>query len=150
MNVSEIDCIKADGNYMELHHRGGTSLLRGTLSHLESRLDPEMFLRTHRSVLVRVDAIREIQPTFTRAYTVFMKDGARLPVSRRYARNLPAVADSIKREGVKRFLRIPLDEPWRVGEAILMLLCEECEITHSGAVAHAMSKMWRRSARICS
>lgn len=95
LNVGEIDWIKSDGNYMELHHNGVISLMRGTLGELESQLNPDLFLRAHRSVIVRVDAIREIQPAFARGYLIVMKDGTRLPLSRRHARMLPAIADSI-------------------------------------------------------
>lgn len=94
VNVREIDWIKAEGNYLELHYGKNSCLLRGALHQMESQLDPDMFLRTHRSVMVRIDAIREIQSAFGGSFVLIMKDGSRLPMSRRHRRKLPPVGES--------------------------------------------------------
>jgi two-component system LytT family response regulator len=62
--VEEIDWVRADANYLEVHARGRAFRRRGTLTDLASRLDPEAFLRINRSELVRLDAVAELQPWF--------------------------------------------------------------------------------------
>ena len=82
--VEEIDLVRADGNYLDLHARGTTYRRRGTLTELAARLDPEAFLRVNRSELVRLDAVAELQPWFHGDYKVVMKSGEVLTWSRRY------------------------------------------------------------------
>lgn len=79
--VDEVAAIEATGNYMHLHVGGGTRMIRETLAHLEARL-PGQFLRTHRSWLVNVRRIRELQPTGKGAYLALVEGGAQVPVSR--------------------------------------------------------------------
>ena len=57
LNVTEIDWIEAEGNYVRLHFGGQSSLIRETLSHLASQLDPTQFARIHRSRLVNLNRI---------------------------------------------------------------------------------------------
>jgi two-component system LytT family response regulator len=82
--VDEIDRIQAAGNYLRLFTGAGEHRRRGTLRDLEGRLDPARFLRLNRSEIVRLDAIRELQPWFHGDARVLMKDGAVLTWSRRY------------------------------------------------------------------
>lgn len=82
--LDAIDLIRADGNYLSILSNGATYRRRGTLSDLESRLDPARFLRLNRSEIVRLDAIREIQPWFHGDARVVLTDGAVLTWSRRY------------------------------------------------------------------
>ena len=82
--VEEIDHIQAAGNYLRLFTRAGEHRRRGTLRDLAGRLDPARFLRLNRSEIVRLDAIRELQPWFHGDARVVMKDGAVLTWSRRY------------------------------------------------------------------
>jgi two-component system LytT family response regulator len=82
--VEEIDRIEAAGNYLRLFTREGEHRRRGTLRDLEGRLDPARFLRLNRSEIVRLDAIRELQPWFHGDARVVMKDGAVLTWSRRF------------------------------------------------------------------
>lgn len=83
VEVSEIGWIGAADYYAELHIGKQTHLLRETLAELEERLDPRQFVRVHRSALVNLQHIREIQPMFNGQYVLILRCGARVPVSRR-------------------------------------------------------------------
>lgn len=82
--VERIDRVEADRNYVKLHSGTTAFTLRGTISALAERLDPEKFLRINRSEIVRLDAIKELQPWFHGDYRVVMQDGTTLMWSRRY------------------------------------------------------------------
>jgi two-component system LytT family response regulator len=82
--VDRIDRVEADRNYVRLHSGGATFTLRGSISQLGERLDPEKFLRINRSEIVRLDAVKELQPWFHGDYRVVMQDGTTLMWSRRY------------------------------------------------------------------
>ena len=86
--VERIDWIEADRNYVWLHVAGKALPLRQPISAIEDRLDPQRFLRVNRSVIVRVDAIGELQPWSHGDYRVVLTDGTVTTWSRRYrARN---------------------------------------------------------------
>jgi len=82
--VERIDRLEADRNYVRLHSGGTAFILRGSLTSLAERLDPEKFLRINRSEIVRLDAVKELQPWFHGDYRVVMGDGTTLMWSRRY------------------------------------------------------------------
>ena len=82
--VERIDRVEADRNYVRLHAGGTSFTLRGSISALGDRLDPEKFLRINRSEIVRLDAVKELQPWFHGDYRVVMQDGTTLMWSRRY------------------------------------------------------------------
>ncbi len=82
--IDEIDRIEADGNTLRFYTQEGAFHRRGTLHDLENRLDPTRFLRLNRSEIVRLEAIREIQPWFHGDARVILKDGKVLTWSRRY------------------------------------------------------------------
>ena len=84
VRASEIDWIEAAGNYVKLHVGAETHLFRETMNDLEVRLDPERFLRIHRSRIVNIERIKELQPWFNGEYVVFLKNGTRLTLSRSY------------------------------------------------------------------
>jgi two-component system LytT family response regulator len=84
LGVGEIDVIRADGNYLSFLSKGEEYRKRGTLRDLEERLDPAQFVRLNRSEIVRLDAIRELQPWFHGDARVVLKDGSVLTWSRRY------------------------------------------------------------------
>jgi two-component system LytT family response regulator len=62
--------------------------MRETMSNLESKLDPDRFIRIHRSTIVSTDAIAELEPLFQGDYVVVLRDGTRLTSSRGYRSNL--------------------------------------------------------------
>ncbi|MCI0491190.1 MAG: LytTR family DNA-binding domain-containing protein [Blastocatellia bacterium] len=84
LKIDDIDWIEACGNYVNLHTGDEMHLLRETLGHLEGRLDPEKFLRIHRSRLVNIDYIKELSPLFNGDYTVTLHNGMELTLSRTY------------------------------------------------------------------
>jgi two-component system LytT family response regulator len=84
VRVEEIDWIEAAGNYVRLHAGSETHLLRETMSALEGKLDPHKFLRIHRSTIVNIERIQELQPWFHGDYVVLLKDGTQLTLSRSY------------------------------------------------------------------
>jgi len=84
VKVEDIDWIEADDNYVKLHVGNKYHLLRQTMKSLEDTLDPGIFLRIHRSVIVNMDRIKEIQQWFNNEYTVILKDRTELTMSRGY------------------------------------------------------------------
>jgi two-component system LytT family response regulator len=84
LNPREIDWIEADDKYVRVHTGKDTYLLRKTLSAIETELDPKRFIRIHRSTIVNVDRIKELQPSFSGRHAVLMENGARLTLSRNY------------------------------------------------------------------
>ena len=84
IRAREIIYIEAEGNYARLHLAERTFLVRETMTHLEQRLDPSQFARIHRSTIVNLDAIKELQPWFGGDYIALLKNGAKLKASRFY------------------------------------------------------------------
>lgn len=82
IRADEINWIEAEGNYVRIHAGKETHFLRDTLGGMEARLDPRKFVRVHRSVIVNVESIKELQPLFSGDYTVVLHEGARLTMSR--------------------------------------------------------------------
>jgi len=90
VDVDNIACIEAEGNYVRVHNGTKSYLLRGTISGLEAQLDPKKFLRIHRSAIVKLDKIKELQPWFHGEYHVILETGQKLTLSRNYRANLQA------------------------------------------------------------
>jgi len=88
LDVNEIDCIQAEGNYVRVHNGAKSYLLRATISGLEAQLDPRVFLRIHRSAIVKLDKIKELQPWFHGEYHVILHTGQQLTLSRNYRAHL--------------------------------------------------------------
>ncbi len=84
LKVEEIDWIEAEGNYVRLHCGAQSHLMRETMSGMEARLDPDQFLRIHRSQIVNIDAIKELKPLFRGEYTVSLHSGRELTLTRSY------------------------------------------------------------------
>ena len=84
LETNEIDWIEAEGNYVSVHSAKKSHLLRETISSLESQLDPKKFVRIHRSSIVRLDYIQELQPWFHGEYRVILQDGTQLTLSRNH------------------------------------------------------------------
>jgi len=90
LNTDEIDWVEAEGNYVSIHTGKKSYLLRETITSLESQLDPKEFVRIHRSAIVRLDRIKELQPWSHGEYHVLLQDGTRLTLSRSYREKLQA------------------------------------------------------------
>jgi two-component system LytT family response regulator len=80
--VGEIDFILASGPYAELYSGDRKYVIRESMQTLEDKLDPNLFIRTHRSVIVRVDQIETLHKAPGGDYDVQLKSGRRLRVSR--------------------------------------------------------------------
>jgi two-component system, LytTR family, response regulator len=95
VRTDEVDWIEAADYCVRIHTGGRAHLVREPLRELEARLDPARFFRIHRSALVNVARIRELEPHFHGEYVVVMQDGARLRLSRG------------RRDGLHRLLDMP-------------------------------------------
>jgi len=98
--AADIECLQASGNYVNLRVRGRDYPLRSTLAALVPRLDPARFVRVHRSWLVNLDFLAEIEPLETGDARLTLRDGTRVPCSRTYRdalRGSPATAPARER-----------------------------------------------------
>lgn len=86
--ASDIECLSAAGNYVNLHVRGRDYPLRSTIAAIGERLDPQRFLRVHRSHIVNLDQIAMIEPLDSGDARLHLKNGNQLPCSRRYRDSL--------------------------------------------------------------
>lgn len=82
--VDQIDWIEAAGNYVRLHIGRERHLLRETMTGIEEKLDQRRFVRIHRSAIVNLERVRELQPTSHGDFTVILRDETRLTLSRVY------------------------------------------------------------------
>jgi two-component system, LytTR family, response regulator len=83
LRFDEIVWVEAADNYVVIHTTGGERLMpRDTLSSIEERLGPQMFTRVNRSALVRTDLVKELQPNEQGDYTILLRNGTRIPLSR--------------------------------------------------------------------
>jgi two-component system LytT family response regulator len=80
--VAQIDFITASGPYAELHVAGHRYVIREAMQTLEDRLDPERFMRVHRSVIVRLDLVETLHRGAGGDYSVQLRGGGTLRVSR--------------------------------------------------------------------
>ena len=88
LRADEISWVEAAGNYVNLHAGTEAYVLRESMKNMETRLDPELFVRIHRSAIVNVNLIRELQPWFHGEYVVILHDGTRLMASRVFSDRL--------------------------------------------------------------
>lgn len=84
VSAREVEAIEADGNYMRLYGDRDAYLIRDTMEGLAAKLDPQRFLRVHRSWIVNVDHIQELQSWFQGGWVVVLRRGRRIHVGRRY------------------------------------------------------------------
>jgi two-component system LytT family response regulator len=90
VRTEEIDWVEASGNYVKIHTKNDAHLLRESMKNMEARLDPKIFVRIHRSAIVNIDRIKELEPWFHGEYIVIMRDGTRLTASRVFSDRLSA------------------------------------------------------------
>ncbi|HUQ82714.1 MAG TPA: response regulator [Gemmatimonadaceae bacterium] len=83
LDIDEVDWIQAEDYYAAIHARGRRHLIRESLASLEQRLDPDRFVRVHRSAIVRLDRVREMRSIAAGESVLVLRDGTRVPVSRR-------------------------------------------------------------------
>jgi len=91
IDVGTVDWIEARGDYLVYHAGGQQYMVRGTMTNIEMRLDPCRFFRIHRSVIVNLKRVKELQPYFHGDYAVILHDGSELRLSRRRREKLSAL-----------------------------------------------------------
>ena len=91
IDVAEIDWIEAQDYTAWIHVGDKRHLIRESLASLEKRLDPAHFMRVHRSAIVRLDQVREFRSRIPGEATLILRDGTRVPVSRRKRERLAAL-----------------------------------------------------------
>ena len=94
LKIADLDWVEAADNYVSLHVGKDTHLLRETMANIEQRLPSEKFIRISRSTIVNMDRIRELQPMFHGEYSVILRDGTKLTLSRSHR-------DKLQQLGVK-------------------------------------------------
>lgn len=84
LSTAEIDWIESAGNYVRVHARNESYLVRATMNAIEEKLDPAAFARIHRFAIVNLDRVAELQPWVSGEYVVILKDKRKLKMSRWY------------------------------------------------------------------
>jgi DNA-binding LytR/AlgR family response regulator len=92
LDLADILAVQAEGNYVSLRHRTNPYLVHESLSSMAEKLKPYGFIRIHRSVVVNISAVEEIQPLPTGEYRLRVKGGKEYLVTRRYKHNLRDLA----------------------------------------------------------
>ena len=90
IRAADVDWLEADGNYVRLHVGAANHLVRGTIASCEERLDPKMFVRTHRRFIVNIERIKEVQPWFGGDYVIVLQSGHKLRLSRSFREHFHA------------------------------------------------------------
>jgi two-component system LytT family response regulator len=91
VRANDVEWADAAANYVRLHAGGRAHLIRRTMTSLESELDPERFVRVHRSAIINVDCVSKIEPHVHGEYVITMRDGVRLTSSRAHSARLRAL-----------------------------------------------------------
>lgn len=93
LSFDEIDWVEAAANYVRIYVGKQGYLLRRGIGDIAERLDPKQFIRIHRSAIVNVQKIKELQPVNSGEYIVILKDGKELSCSRGYRSGLQELVD---------------------------------------------------------
>jgi two-component system LytT family response regulator len=91
VRVVDVDWIEADGNYVRVQTGDSAHLIRDTMHGVEAKLDPEEFVRIHRSAIVAIDRIQSIEARESGEYLVTLRGGAKLVSSRGYSERVRAL-----------------------------------------------------------
>lgn len=91
LKVCDLDWLEASGNYVTLHVGRERYLLRETLSALQEKLDPEQFVRIHRSAIVNVERLKELRPWSRGEQVAVLQDGTELTIGRAFRPHLLAL-----------------------------------------------------------
>lgn len=89
VNIPDIDWIGSADNYVELHVGPQAHLIRETMTAMEQRLPSDRFVRISRTTIINCDRVKELQPLFHGEYSVTLRDGTKLTLSRTYRDQLP-------------------------------------------------------------
>jgi len=94
VDTEDVQWIESEGDYVALHDGEEAHLVRKTMKQLEQELDPDRFLRVHRSYIVNADYIEELRPLDHGTYQLRMASGTPLKTSRGYSDNVDALLDA--------------------------------------------------------
>jgi two-component system LytT family response regulator len=83
--------MEAAGNYVKLHVGNETHLIRETMNGLEQQLNPQKFIRIHRSTIVNIEKIKELEPYFNGEYKLVLNNNMQLILSRNYRENFTKI-----------------------------------------------------------
>jgi len=92
VDIADVDWIEVAENYVKLHAGRASHLVQVAMNTLEKSLDPDSFLRIHRSILVNLGRIKELEPALHGEYVVTLQNGVRLRSGRTYHEKLKALA----------------------------------------------------------
>ena len=84
LKAEDIDWIESSGNYVRIHSGGKNYLIRETMKNMEKKLDSDTFFRIHRSTIINVEKVKELEQWFHGDYQVIMYDDQKLTMSRNY------------------------------------------------------------------
>jgi two-component system LytT family response regulator len=93
LRAQDIDWIEASDKYVRLHVGGEVHVVRARMKDMERRLDPSTFVRIHKSVIVNVDRVKELERWFHGEYTVILSNGTRLRSGRIFGDRLKALIE---------------------------------------------------------
>ena len=96
LKIEEIDWVEGAGDYLSLHTGSQTHLIRETMGNFHAKLDSQKFLRIHRSTIVNIERIKDIEPHPKGDYVITLTSGIRLKASRGYRRELQALLDEAR------------------------------------------------------
>jgi len=82
--VREIDWVDAAGDYMCVHAKGATHIMRTTMKELEAKLDPAIFQRVHRSTIVNLERVEKVSSHINGEFHLTLSCGSSLKMSRSY------------------------------------------------------------------
>jgi two-component system LytT family response regulator len=88
VKATELEWIAAEGNYARLHTGEASYLIRESLQHLESELDPELFVRIHRSAIVNIERVRKLIVGAEGTFSTVLQSGATIPLGPTYRERL--------------------------------------------------------------
>jgi len=100
--VASIERIDAMGNYAQIHSRGECYEIRETLQSLEKKLDPARYVRIHRSMIVNLDFVQEVQTWFRGGHLVVMKDGTEARLSRYQTNAIEKLTGKVRHEASQK------------------------------------------------
>src|SRR5690606_25639052 len=88
VRLHELRLLSVEGNYLRLFFRDTKALLNRSLNYIEERFDPSLFFRANRQQVVNMDYVARIEPWVNDGLLLVLKDGTKVEVSRRQAREL--------------------------------------------------------------
>jgi two-component system LytT family response regulator len=88
LRVGDIDWVEAAGKHVQVHAGGRVHTVRESISTLEEQLDPKRFVRVHRSAIVNLDRVREVQAWFHGDFVLLLEDGTQVTTGRGYRERL--------------------------------------------------------------